>query len=196
MPTLSTVDIASRDTSSLPTVRTMMAKASCKGLRHYYIMGSYVNSETGHSEDQQPNLTGRHALGSVKRVKVRATGDLRAHPLEVVGHRPALPACRRLVTYRYPSVASGMLTQAQWAWERGRAPRGGQCAKECATARGEKINLIIAVARAGEGQQIPRPSPMVPSWHKNRKGQVRSWGGASRSNPRSVADPQGISRTE
>ena len=59
-------------------------------------LGFLVNSETGHSEDRQPNL--RHALGSVKRVKVRATGDLRAHPLEVVGHRPALPACRRLVT--------------------------------------------------------------------------------------------------
>ena len=73
--------------------------------------------------------------------------------------------------YRYPSVASGMLTQAQWAWERGRAPRGGQCAKDSATARGKKINLIIAVARAGEGQQIPRPSPMVPSWHtKKEKG--------------------------
>ncbi len=53
-------------------------------------LGFLVNSETGHSEDRQPNL--RHALGSVKRVKVRATGDLRAHPLEVVGHRPALPA--------------------------------------------------------------------------------------------------------
>ena len=64
-----------------------------------------------------------------------------------------------------------MLTQAQWAWERGRAPRGGQCAKDRATARGKKINLIIAVARAGEGQQIPRPSPMVPSWHtKKEKG--------------------------
>jgi hypothetical protein len=48
---------------------------------------------------------------------------------------------------------------------------GGQCAKDRATARGEKINLIIAVARAGEGQQIPRPSPMVPSWHtKKEKG--------------------------
>ena len=79
--------------------------------------------------------------------------------------------------YRYPSVASGMLTQAQWAWERGRAPRGGQCAKDSATARGKKINLIIAVARAGEGQQIPRPSPMVPSWHtKKEKG--RFGGGA------------------
>jgi hypothetical protein len=33
----------------------------------------------------------------------------------------------------------------------------------------EKINLILAVARAGEGQQIPRPSPMVPSWHKKEK---------------------------
>jgi hypothetical protein len=73
--------------------------------------------------------------------------------------------------YRYPSVASDMLTQAQWAWERGRAPRGGQCAKDCATAPREKINFILAVARAGEGQQIPRPSPMVPSWHtKKEKG--------------------------
>jgi hypothetical protein len=62
-----------------------------------------------------------------------------------------------------------MLTQAQWAWERRRAPRGGQCAKDRATARGKKINLIIAVARAGEGQQIPRPSPMVPSWHTQKK---------------------------
>jgi hypothetical protein len=25
------------------------------------------------------------------------------------------------------------------------------------------------VARAGEGQQIPRPSPMVPSWHKKKE---------------------------
>ena len=62
-----------------------------------------------------------------------------------------------------------MLTQVQWAWERGRAPRGGQCAKDRATARGKKINLIIAVARAGEGQQIPRPSPMMPSWHTQKK---------------------------
>jgi hypothetical protein len=31
-------------------------------------MGSLVNSETGHSEDRQPNL--RYDLGSVKRVKV------------------------------------------------------------------------------------------------------------------------------
>jgi len=37
------------------------------------ILGFLVNSETGHSEDREPNL--RHALGSVKRVKVRATGD-------------------------------------------------------------------------------------------------------------------------
>ena len=37
-------------------------------------MGFLVNSETGHSEELQPNL--RHALGSVKRVKVRATGML------------------------------------------------------------------------------------------------------------------------
>jgi len=51
------------------------------------------------------------------------------------------------------------------------ARAGGQCAKDSATARGEKINLIIAVARAaaGEGQQIPRPSPMVPSWHKKKE---------------------------
>jgi hypothetical protein len=63
-------------------------------------LGFLVNSETGHSEDREPNL--RHALGSVKRVKVRATGDLRAHPHEVVGHRPALPACRRLVPFIQP----------------------------------------------------------------------------------------------
>ena len=44
-------------------------------------LGFLVNSETGHSEELQPNL--RHA-GSVKRVKVRATGDLRAYPHEVV----------------------------------------------------------------------------------------------------------------
>jgi hypothetical protein len=62
----------------------------------FHFLGFLVNSETGHSEDRQPNL--RHALGSVKRVKVRATGDLRAHPHEVVGHRPALPAYPRLVT--------------------------------------------------------------------------------------------------
>jgi hypothetical protein len=62
-----------------------------------------------------------------------------------------------------------MLTQAQWAWERGRAPRGGQCATDSATAPREKINFILAVARAGEGQQVPRPSPMVPSWHKKEK---------------------------
>jgi hypothetical protein len=49
------------------------------------------------------------------------------------------------------------------------ARAGGQCAKDSATARGKKINLIIAVARAGEGQQIPRPSPMVPSWHTKKK---------------------------
>jgi hypothetical protein len=28
---------------------------------------------------------------------------------------------------------------------------------------------FIAVARAGEGQQIPRPSPMVPSWPPKKK---------------------------
>ena len=31
---------------------------------------------------------------------------------------------------------------------------------------------------------------------EKKKGQVRSWGGASRSSPRSAADPQGIGRTE
>ena len=56
-----------------------------------FLLGFLVNSETGHSEDRQPNL--RHALGSVKRVKVRATGDLRAHPHEVVGHRPFGLSC-------------------------------------------------------------------------------------------------------
>ena len=34
-------------------------------------LGFLVNSETGHSEDRELNL--RHALGSVKRVKVRAS---------------------------------------------------------------------------------------------------------------------------
>ena len=47
-----------------------------------------INSETGHSEDQLPNL--RYALGSVKRVKVRATGDLRAHPLHVSSYKQSL----------------------------------------------------------------------------------------------------------
>jgi hypothetical protein len=60
-----------------------------------------------------------------------------------------------------------MSTQAQAV--RGQGPRaGGQCAKDRATARGKKFNLVIAVARASEGQQIPRPSLMVPSWHKKK----------------------------
>jgi len=37
---------------------------------------------------------------------------------------------------------------------------------------------------------------MRGSKRKKKKGQVRSWGGASRSSPRSAADPQGIGRTE
>ena len=37
-------------------------------------VGFLVNNETGHSEELQLYL--RHALGSVKRVKVRATGML------------------------------------------------------------------------------------------------------------------------
>ena len=100
--------------------------------------------------------------------------------------------------YRYPSVASDMLTQAQWAWERGRAPRGGQCAKDRATARGKKINLIIAVARAGEGQQIPRPSPMVPSWHKKEKERAGSelGRGFEVKSPIGRRSSEGIGRTE
>jgi hypothetical protein len=72
----------------------MLSRGSTHLVVMMWGMGLLVNSETGHSEDQQPNL--RHALGSVKRVKVRATGDLRAHPPEVVGHRPALPAFPRI----------------------------------------------------------------------------------------------------
>ena len=53
-------------------------------------LGSFVNSETGHSEDRQPNL--RYALGSVKRVKVlgflvnsetRHRGELQPNLLEI-----------------------------------------------------------------------------------------------------------------
>jgi hypothetical protein len=51
------------------------------------------------------------------------------------------------------SVASSMSTQAQAGVGQG-ARAGGQCAKDRATAhRGKKINLIIAVARAGGGQK-------------------------------------------
>ena len=100
--------------------------------------------------------------------------------------------------YRYPSVASGMLTQAQWAWERGRAPRGGQCARDSATAPREKINFILAVARAGEGQQIPRPSPMVPSWHKKEKERAGSelGRGFEVKSPIGRRSSEGIGRTE
>jgi hypothetical protein len=53
---------------------------------------------------------------------------------------------------------------------------------------GKKIGLIIAVARAPRLRAMTFPSPIVPSWHKKKKKrQVRSWGGASRSNPRSAA---------
>ena len=60
---------------------------------------------------------------------------------------------------------------------------------------GKKIGLVIAVARAPRRRAMTFPSPIVPSWHKKRKkrGQVRSWGGASRSNPRSAADPLRVS---
>ena len=64
-----------------------------------------------------------------------------------------------------------MSTQAQRAWDRGRARAGGVPRIARRLIEEKKINLIIAVARAGEGQQIPRPSPMVPSWHtKKEKG--------------------------
>ena len=60
---------------------------------------------------------------------------------------------------------------------------------------GKKIGLVIAVARAPRRRAMTFPSPIVPSWHKKEKkrGQVRSWGGASRSNPRSAADPLRVS---
>ncbi len=119
-------------------------------------MGSFVNSETGHSEDQQPNL--RYALGSVKRVNVRATGDLRAHP-RGVGHRPALPAYPRLVTDT-PLWQVACRLRLGRAGLRGRAQAGSVPRIARRLIEGKKINLIIAVARAGKGQQIPRPSPM------------------------------------
>jgi len=103
--------------------------------------------------------------------------------------------------YRYPSVASDMLTQAQWAWERGRAPRGGQCAKDCATAPREKINFILAVARAGGGQtraeRGPRRTwcPVGTKKRKRKAGSELGWGFGVKS-PIGLRSSEGIGRTE
>ena len=59
---------------------------------------------------------------------------------------------------------------------------------------GKKINLVIVLL--AEGKKINLA--VGAQWHskkKKKEGQVRSWGGASRSDPRSAADPQGIGRT-
>jgi hypothetical protein len=73
-------------------------------------------------------------------VKVRATGDLRAHPLEVVGHRPALPAIPKSVVDTPPwQVACRLRLRRAGGVQGSRA--GGQCAKDRATARDKKINL-------------------------------------------------------
>ncbi len=138
-------------------------------------MGSFVNSETGHSEDQLPNL--RYALGSVKRVKVRATGDLRAHP-RGVGHRPALPAYPRLVTDTPPWQVACRLRLGR-AGLRGRA-QAGSVRRIARRLRGKNVNLILAVARAGGGQKgRTSPSPCrrrcPVGTKKKKKGQDRSW---------------------
>jgi len=51
-------------------------------------------------------------------------------------------------------------------------------------------------SQQGRRSNSDRVPAMRGSKRKKKKGQVRSWGGASRSSPRSAADPQGIGRTE
>ena len=157
-------------------------------------------------------------------MRVRATGSPRAHPLEVVGHgrrSPRIPKpvdgrptwqvarcqacntqsdeaqataiqhersslrCRRAVLLELDSCSavSGDGARVRVASQAG---SGGRCAKDRAQgllAEGKKINLAVGA-----------------QWHSKKKekkleGQVRSWGGASRSDPRSAADPQGVGRT-
>ena len=77
------------------------------------------------------------------------------------------------------------------------AGSGGRCAKDRARARrGKKINLSSPLLVLAEGKKINLA--VGAQWHsekKRKEGQVRSWGGASRSDPRSAADPQGVGRT-
>ena len=75
-------------------------------------------------------------------MKVRATGDLRAHPPEVVGHRLAHPAIPRSVDRRPPWQVACRLRLRRAGGQGTRA--GGRCAKDRAPARGKKLNLIIA----------------------------------------------------
>jgi hypothetical protein len=172
------------------------AEAACREVyfRDNKDYGSFVNSETGHSEDQSPNL--RYALGSVKRVKVRATGDLRAHP-RGVGHRPALPAYPRLVTDTPPWQVACRLRLGR-AGLRGRA-QAGSVPRIARRLRGKNVNLILAVARAGGGQEgRTSPSPKVPSRHQKKEKRAGSelGRGFEVKSPICRRSSEGIGRTE
>ena len=58
------------------------------------ILGFLVNSETGHSEDRQPNL--RHALGSVKRVNFPFCVGVNVHGTKDAKLVALLPACAKI----------------------------------------------------------------------------------------------------
>jgi len=65
-------------------------------------------------------------------------------------------------------VASSMSTQAQWAWDRGRA-RAGSVPRIARGLEGKKIGLIIAVARAPRRRAMTFPSPIVPTWYEKKR---------------------------
>jgi hypothetical protein len=112
------------------------------------------------------------------------------------------PSIPRSVDRRPPWQVGSMSTQAQAGGGPGNARRRAVCQGSRAGSR-EKIkphHRRCSCRRRADPENRPRPSPMVPrpQGHKEekRKGQVRSWGGDSRSDPRSAADPQRIGRTE
>ena len=75
------------------------------------------------------------------------------------------------------------------------ARAGGQCAKDSARARGKKNRPRHrrCSCSAAEGHDFSLADSAQLAQKKKKKGQVRSWGGASRSNPRSAADPLRVS---
>ena len=72
--------------------------------------------------------------------------------------------------------------------------RGAGSSRRAGRSRQAQAGGVPRIVLA-EGKKINLAWCPVALEKKRKKGQVRSWGGASRSDPRSAADPQGVGRT-
>ena len=120
---------------------------------------------------------------------------------------PRRGSCRRRSTN--PSSLADGAQLAQKRKRKGRFGVGaglrGQVPDRPPILRGDRSDRVKPRSLIVLHPPVPRSRAVDPTQigflrcgapKEKKKGQVRSWGGASRSSPRSAADPQGIGRTE